>query len=146
MDAMQLQPCNVLALSLMLVCLAATAGCFTPAEATAPSSRGRSAVKVMAQPDGRLVFEGEARRLPALARLLRREGPGRAVVLSGAPGVSDIQLLAIRQELVQNGVPNIAIARARTATATVTEGPESPAAGDRQQRNAPQTPASRRSR
>lgn len=104
--------------------LSATAGCSSPAGAPARSAAGRPAIRVQAQTDGRVSLEGESLRLPALARRLRHEGPGRAVVLSGAPGVPDLQLVSIRDQLVRNGVPNVAIVKARVATATVDDSPD----------------------
>lgn len=84
---------------------------------------GRFAVRVEARQDGRFELDGEELRMRGLVKRLRREGAGRAVVLSGSEGVSDRHLLILREQLVREGVPNVVIARARVAVSSV-EDPE----------------------
>ncbi len=60
---------------------------------------------------------GETMTVPTLTRRLRREEKGRAILLQGDPGVSTDVLFGIQRQLARAGVPNVAMATAKTASA-----------------------------
>ena len=108
-------PTFLFVVPLLLLC-GAVCGCAT--RSPEPTSRNalRAPIRAYILPNGRAKLFDESMTIPKLVRRLRREKDGRAIVLHAETGVSSAQLVRMRQQLVEAGVPNVSIVTAREAT------------------------------